>query len=219
MLKRWLLAIVVICPWTTGLASPSWQDSFLTRVELLAVIETFNAELLSHASATATLERWCADHGFAANAKITAKLDRGAERPLDKAGRALLALQPGQQVRYRHVQLSCGGKVLSEADNWYVPDRLTPDMNRLLDQTDTPFGRAVRDLNFRRETLSAKLLWQPLPERWEVQPAPPSSAEARIEAPAFILEHRALLRSGEGTPIALVAETYTSGVLDFPLPN
>ena len=150
----------------------------MTRVELLAVIETFNAGLLSHPSATATLERWCADHGLAANAKITAKLDHGAERPLDEAGRALLALQPGQQVRYRHVQLSCGGKVLSEADNWYVPDRLTPDMNRLLDQTDTPFGRAVRDLNFRRETLSAKLLWWPLPERWEVQAAPPSSTKA-----------------------------------------
>ena len=91
--------------------------------------------------------------------------------------------------------------------------------NRLLEQTDTPFGRAVRDLNFRRETLSAKLLWQPLPEHWEAQPVPLPLSEARIEAPGFILEHRALLRSGEGLPIALVAETYTSGVLDFPLPH
>jgi hypothetical protein len=27
-----------------------------------------------------------------------------------------------------------------EADNWYVPSRLTPDINKTLDMTDTPFG-------------------------------------------------------------------------------
>ena len=95
MFRRWLQLFFfsIIAP-AMGLASSSWKDSFVTRVELLAVIETFNAELLSHASATATLERWCADHGLAANAKITAKLDRSAEKPLGEAGRALLALQP-----------------------------------------------------------------------------------------------------------------------------
>ena len=202
-----------------GLAPLSWQDSILTRLELLALIETFNAELLSHASATATLERWCADHGLARNAKIAARLDRGAEKPLDEPGRQLFALQPEEAVRYRHVRLFCGEKLLSEADNWYVPDRLDPEMNRLLDNTDTPFGRATRDLDFRRETLSSRLLWTPLPENWERRPLPPLAPQGRIEAPEFILEHRALLRSAAGTPIALVAETYTSGVLDFPLPQ
>jgi len=45
-------------------------------------------------------------------------------------------------VKYRRVQPSCGDHILSEADNWYVPRRLTPEMNRLLETTDVPFGRA-----------------------------------------------------------------------------
>jgi hypothetical protein len=69
------------------------------------------------------------------------------------------------------MQLFCGDKLLSEADNWYVPGRLTPEMNRLLDQTDTPFGRAVKDLDFQRQTLKATALWRPLPEGWELEAA------------------------------------------------
>ena len=65
---------------------------FLTRLELQALIETFNAELLSHASATATLEKWCADHGLAREAKVTAILERGREKVLDEDGRQLLAV-------------------------------------------------------------------------------------------------------------------------------
>ena len=95
----------------------------------------------------------------------------------------------------------------------------TPEMNRLLDETDTPFGRVIRDLDFRRETLSARVLWQPLPGQWEMQALPEFDPQGRLEAPGQILEHRALLRKADGTPLALVAETYASGMLDFPLPE
>ena len=161
-----------VCPWLGGLAPLSWQDSFLTRVELLALIETLNAELLSHSSATLTLERWCGGHGLASDAKLVARLYRGISERLEERDRERLAVQTDDQLRYRHVRLFCGDKLLSEADNWYVPSRLTPEMNRLLDETDAPFGRVVHDLDFRRETLSAKLLWSPLPERWELSPEP-----------------------------------------------
>ena len=217
MFGRWLL-VLLLCPSLAG-ATPHWKDSFLTRLELLALIETFNAELLSHASATATLEKWCADHGLARDAKVTAILERGQEKPLAEEERQLLAVQPAEPLHYRHVRLVCGDKLLSEADNWYVPDRLTPEMNRLLEETDTPFGRVIRGLNFRRETLAARLLWSPLPEHWETRALPETDPEGKLEAPGFILEHRALLRKADGTPLALVAETYTSGVLDFPLPE
>ena len=36
------------------------------------------------------------------------------------------------------MRLKCGDHVLSEADNWYVKARLTPDMNHMLETTDTP---------------------------------------------------------------------------------
>ena len=92
-------------------------------------------------------------------------------------------------------------------------------MNRLLEETDTPFGRVIWALNIRRETLAARLLWRPLPEHWETQALPDIDPRGRLEAPGQILEHRALLRKADGTPLALVAETYAGGVLDFPLPE
>ena len=127
-------------------------DTFLARVETLASIETLNADLLAGSSATRTLEHWCAVHAMAADPKLHAELVRGADAPLDEAGRRRLGLAAGEPVRYRRVRLTCGGHVLSEADNWYVPPRLTPEMNRLLDTTDTPFGKVVAALHFTRET-------------------------------------------------------------------
>ncbi len=218
MFWRWFL-ILSVCPWTMGLVPLSWQDSFLTRVELLALIETLNAELLSHSSATLTLERWCSGHGLAPQAKLIARLERGEQKHIANLDRERLAVAEGEEVRYRHVRLFCGDKLLSEADNWYVPDRLTPEMNRLLDETDMPFGRVVHDLDFRRETLSAKLLWSPLPERWDVSPAPLPFMGSRLEAPDHILEHRAILRANGGAPFSFVVETYTRDVLAFPLPQ
>ncbi len=205
VLWRWFF-VLSVCPLLLGLVPLSWQDSFLTRVEILALIETLNAELLSHSSATLTLERWCSGHGLAPDAKLVARLERGTQKHLEERDRARLAVQTDGQLHYRHVRLFCGDKLLSEADNWYVPGRLTPEMNRLLDETDMPFGRVVHDLDFRRETLSAKLLWSPLPERWNIAPEPllrlgqpPGSARSHSGAPgdpAREWRHTFLFRRG-----------------------
>ena len=120
---------------------------------------------------------------------------------------------------YRRVRLACGGRVLSEADNWYVPGRLTPEMNRVLMETTTPFGRAVLDLGFHRELLSAELLWRPLPEGWEMQPSLPAPAGATLAIPGQILEHRAILLNRENVPFSEVVETYTDEILGFTPPR
>ena len=109
--------------------------------------------------------------------------------------------------------------VLSEADNWYVPGRLTPEMNRLLDSTDMPFGKVVQALHFRRHTLSARLLWLPLPEGWEMNTAEPGSGAPDLTVPPQVLEHRAVLLLPDGTPLSEVVETYTANVLAFPAPQ
>jgi hypothetical protein len=138
--------------------APPWQESFTARLEALALLETLNAELLSHDSATLTLDHWCAAHQLASPARIVAeRVDAAYRAPTDEQ-RQLLGVNATEPIRYRRVRLICGHHVLSEADNWYVPARLTPEMNRVLDTTDTAFGRAVQTLNFRRRTLSAKLL-------------------------------------------------------------
>ncbi len=108
--------------------------------------------------------------------------------------------------------------MLSEADNWYVPGRLTPEMNHVLETTDTPFGKAVAALHFRRHTLSAQLLFHPLPQGWEMGAAP-AEAEGALEIPAHVLEHRAVLSTPDGEPFSEVVETYTGEVLAFPPPK
>lgn len=215
-MKRLMLAALLTAALPAWAASPMWPGDFLGRLEALAILQTLNAELLSHPSATVTLEHWCREHRLADTPRLSAALVR-EEKPLPEADRALLQLGPGEAVKYRRVRLACGDVVLSEADNWYVPSRLTPEMNRQLEQTDTPFGRAVAALHFMRQTLSAELLWHPLPEGWETAAIIAGSAEP-VAVPDVVLRHRAVLFTGEHVPFSEVVESYTSGVLAFPAP-
>jgi hypothetical protein len=198
-------------------AATAWPDTPLARTQALALIETLNADLLSHASATLTLERWCAAHELAPQAKVLARRVRGQDKPLPPAMRELLDIGAAEPVKYRRVQLMCGTRVLSEADNWYVPSRLTAAMNRQLDSSDTPFGKVVQPLHFRRQTLSAELLWSPLPPDWERHGVATAAPGARLPIPTQLLQHRALLYAGDNRPFSLVVETYTDQVLAFPL--
>jgi chorismate-pyruvate lyase len=198
-------------------ASP-WPDSFVVRVEAMALLQTLNAELLSHDSATATLERWCASHRLASPPRIVAERVPGVDQPASEEQRRELGVTAAEPVRYRRVRLRCGAVVLSEADNWYVPARLTPAMNRLLDTTDTPFGRAVQALHFQRHTLAATLLWLPLPDGWEMNPPAFADSPTPLSVPSAVLQHRALLSLADGTPISELVETYTGDVLAFALP-
>ena len=197
---------------------PAWQDSYTTRLEALALLQTLNAELLSHDSATLTLDRWCELHRMASPAEIVADRVRGVDKPPTAEQRRILRVSATEPVRYRRVRLRCGARVLSEAENWYVPSRLTPEMNRALETTDIAFGRAVRDLNFRRRTLSAKLLWSPLPEGWEKGEPVRVEGSSTLQVPRHVLQHHAVLTLPDGTPFSYVVETYTSEVLGFPEP-
>ena len=51
-----------------------------------------------------------------------------------------LRVTQSDTVRYRRVKLLCRTLVLCEADNWYVPGRLTSEMNKSLATTDSPSG-------------------------------------------------------------------------------
>jgi chorismate-pyruvate lyase len=213
---NWIFPAIVALAMPLPACADEWPGSFLARVEAMALIETLNAELLSNPSATLTLERWCGAHRLAAEAKVSAHLVGGEDRQIAPEDRSLLAIAAEEPVRYRRVQLFCGDKLLSEADNWYVPGRLTAEMNRLLDQTDTPFGRAVKDLEFQRQTLKVTLLWRPLPPGWELEAAQPDKAGA-LPVPDHVLEHRAILYTSARVPFSIVVETYTRHMFDFPL--
>lgn len=199
-------------------AAQPWQDSFETRLAALALLQSLNADLLSHDSATLTLDRWCAAHQLASPARIVAQRVHDVDKAPTAEQRQLLRVSATEPIRYRRVKLTCGSHVLSEADNWYVPARLTPAMNQVLDTTDTAFGRAVMALDFRRRTLSAALLWAPLPSGWEMGAPVSVAADAPLAIPHGVIEHRAVLTLPDGTPFSTVVETYTGEVLDFPQP-
>ncbi|MFG1371810.1 hypothetical protein V5F32_06525 [Xanthobacter oligotrophicus] len=198
-----------------------WPDTPATRRAAQDFIETLNRELLAQPSATLTLERWCGARGIGDPALVRAERERAGEDPAPEEVRALLGADAQTPVRHRRVRLTCGAIVLSEADNYYRPDRLTTEMNAILDATDTPFGKVVRPLDFRRRTLETRLLWQPADE------ARPSGASAGPSAgplgplvmPRFVLAHRAVLTLPDGTPFSALIERYTSGVLAFPAPK
>lgn len=197
---------------------PVWPDTFVSRVEVLALLETLDVELLSHDSATLTLEHWCDVHRLASPPRVIAERVP-LEKPLPADQRAVLGIGAAETVRYRRVRLICGSVVLSEADNWYVPARLTPEMNERLDTTEVPFGKVVQGLHFQRRTLSSRLLWRPLPDGWEMMPNAVGGGTGTLALPQALLEHRAVLTLPDGTPFSEVVETYTSGILAFAPPR
>ncbi|HXP01236.1 MAG TPA: hypothetical protein VN813_12095 [Luteibacter sp.] len=196
-------------------AREPFTDDVASRTQALALLQTLNATLLSHPSATLTLEQWCGAHALAPDVKILARRVKGQDKPLPDEERAALGIGPDEPVRYRRVQLACGEHVLSEADNWYVPARLTPEMNQILDTTDQPFGKVVQALHFHRQTLSADLLWSPLPTGWEMDAPLPAQHKGALAIPHEVLRHRAVLYTESNQPFSLVVETYTSEVLAF----
>jgi hypothetical protein len=162
-----------------------------------AVKAAFAHELASRPSATESLRQWCETRGIARPAQISARRIEGfAVPPAELVGR--LRVPADTALGYRNVELSCGGVVLSVAQLWYVPTLLTPAMRKTLDETDTPFGRAVSALNFSRERVS---------ESVGRDPACPANT---------ILVHKAVLRLASGEGLAIVIECYTRANLSKP---
>lgn len=220
MLRRYRLVALLslTCALSAQAKEPpqGWPDTLLSRTQALAELQTLNAELLSHPSATLTLEQWCGAHHLSPDAHIVAHRVHGADKPLPDGARTLLGIGPDEPVRYRRVALSCGDVVLSDADNWYVPSRLTAAMNQQLDSSDVPFGKVVQPLHFRRQTLSADLLWSPLPQGWDAGASLPSASNTPLAIPDHVLQHRAVLYTADNQPFSLVVESYTGRVLTHP---
>ena len=156
-----------------------------------ARLDQLKADLLGSHSATQVLTQWCETLKLASPAIIKAEKISGAGALPQKQVRALLHARSDDVVRHRRVRLMCGSHLMSEADNWYLPSRLTDDMNRQLDTTDTSFGTVVRPLNFHRQTLKAKSL---------------ANRRAALEIVAVLI-------AGDGAPFSLVVEDYNPGLL------
>jgi len=158
-------------------------------------LDAFEAVLRRHDSATLALEEWCAMRGMANPAEVTAHGTKAPAGAPPAEARAHLVLQDDETVAMRNVRLTCGPAVLSVAWNWYVPARLTPEMNAALEGSDAPFGKVVAPLNFRRQPLE--------------------NVRGRAEGcpQGTISTHRAMLVLPDGRPLAYLIECYTAANL------
>ena len=165
-------------------------------VNRAATLDALEAALSSKPSATAVLTDWCAQRGLAQAPAIVARRIAGSAALTEpEALRSSLAVPANETLGYRHVELVCGTQVLSVAHNWYVPARLSPEMNATLEGSDTPFGKIVGPLGFSRELLSSL--------RGEGPGCPPGT----------ILTQRAVLCLPGGLPLSYLIECYTSANL------
>lgn len=156
-----------------------------------ARLAAFEAQLEANSSATAVLQGWCDAHA-PKGTRMVAHQVQSTSVPPPADTRQALAVRPGEAVRYRRVQLMCGSHVLSNADNWYLPGKLTDTMNNTLEHTETPFGKAVAALHFSRRNLSTEFL--------------PAGGHD-------VLRHSAVLLTDKGQPFSFVVETYTKAIL------
>jgi hypothetical protein len=62
------------CAGDSEVRTAVWPDGFNARVQALALLQTLNVDLLTHNSATLTLERWCDAHKLASPAIVVAEL-------------------------------------------------------------------------------------------------------------------------------------------------
>lgn len=161
-----------------------------------ATIAALADRLLSGASATSILEAWCVERGHAASALVARRVtDAVATGGEDHPGPSVL--RTGASLHHRRVRLCCGAHTLSLADNWYLPARLTPAMNHLLDHTDLPFGRVVHPLAPQRRNGELRMLWR----------------GGAVTPDDALFAIQAVLSTADGVPFCEVHETYLGAVL------
>jgi chorismate-pyruvate lyase len=215
----WVATLIAICAPAWAQEAAVWPDSYVSRLQALALVQTLNAQVLASRSATLTLEAWCRDHHLANPPVIVAERIKGVAKAPTAEQRQRLQVPAEAEVRYRRVRLRCGERVLAEADNWYVPGVLTAEMNRVLDTTDAPFGKVVQPLGPYRQTIEVKVLWSPLPEGWERAAAAPKKDGGSLAIPEALFEHRAVLYTREHKAFSEVDEVYERQLLAFPPPR
>src|SRR5260370_9690466 len=121
-----LLGASTVCEGAAPAQTPNWTGSFVARIEALALLQTLNADLLSHDSATLTLERWCDVHRLASPPRIVAARDPDVDKQPTPEQRRELAITATDPVRYLRVKLMCGAPVLSDPHTLYLPAPFTP---------------------------------------------------------------------------------------------
>lgn len=156
-------------------------------------IDDFVQCLARHETATQALNHWCRQRRLPGAHAVHANVLCDATIPHHGYAGAI-DVAPHETLRHRRVCLSWGDIALSEADNWYLPDRLPAAMREQLEHTTVPFGQVIKML-------------RPLRRQTAVQRDPEASGP-QTEGCRFILHVSAVMHAADGTPVAEVREHY-----------
>lgn len=156
-------------------------------------LDELSCHLRRAKTATGALTDWCEARSIGTGpVRAIVQEPGGKPRPDDEALDAL-QLAPAEPMAHRRVVLTRGNIALSDCDLWWLPERLPEPLLDALSWSDMPFGTVVSSLRPRRRTLY----------------------EARLPADGpHVLEHRAVVLTGEGLPIAAVRERYRASLLN-----
>jgi chorismate-pyruvate lyase len=187
------------------------------RFDVAALVRELSEHLLHASTATAALHTWCAARSLGAGPITVVK--QAPDRRCYPDDDMLDELRPErhERIAYRRVRLVRGPLVLSEADNWFVPERLPPEIGELLEETDVPFGTAIAQLQPSRRTYFVR--FAELSAAWQASAADNSL----VLSPAMtILEHRAVVLDRDRRPLSVVSERYRAallGAVEAPFPS
>jgi uncharacterized protein YjiS (DUF1127 family) len=179
-----------------------------TPAKIAALVRELSDHLLHASTATEALHAWCAARGLSAGPIIAVKQDPDQRRYPDDDMLDELRPERHERIAYRCVRLVRGPVVLSEADNWFIPDRLPPEVRDVLEATDMPFGAAVARLQPSRRTYFVRFA-----ELGTGREAGTGGSPAGLSPSMPILEHKAVVLDRNGQPLAVVSERYCAALL------
>jgi uncharacterized protein YjiS (DUF1127 family) len=173
-----------------------------------ALVRELSDHLLHASTATEALHAWCAAHGLSAGPITAVKQDPDRHRYADDD--VLDELRPArhERIAYRCVRLVRGLVVLSEADNWFIPERLPMAVRIALEATDLPFGAAIARLRPSRRTYFVRF-----PELRTASKAGTGGYPACLPPSMPILEHKAVVLDQNRQPLSVVSERYCAALL------
>jgi uncharacterized protein YjiS (DUF1127 family) len=174
--------------------------------EVTALVRELSDHLLHASTATQALHAWCAARGLSAGPITAVKQDPDQRRYPDDDMLDELRPKRHERIAYRCVRLVRGPVVLSKADNWFIPERLPPDVREALEATDVPFGAAIAPLQPSRRTYFVRFA--------ELRTAAQAGAGAAGLPPSLpILEHKAVVLDRNRQPLSVVSERYCAALL------
>ncbi|ABD88800.1 conserved hypothetical protein [Rhodopseudomonas palustris BisB18] len=180
-----------------------------------ARVSAFQQFLQDHDTATAALAAWCRRNhpGCGDELAATVLLDREAD-PQEYDGP--LQVSADEPIRCRRVLLKWGDQVVSEAENWYFPQRLPVEMQTALTAGDQPFGAVVAELLPRRTTIAIHTGDDVLRGGAAVEGFIAELEKAKVFSPVgdFVL-HVTAVMEGAGVVLAELREHYRRELLAF----